>query len=1256
MMDSGAVKERNPPPRRTPLPAKAPGCAPRSPVAPRGRLSVRPEKDPVRAQSGADKAGSGAAAQHVPSDQKVSDTPADTCQHARVCRGRAGRPAALVPAAPMCVRTGVCLGIGSRTDSSSDLSDCPSEPQSRERRPVRPQNELAAPGARDPPGCATPTEARSQGHCSRERLPAGRHSPGRLAGQSRGPAGDLLREIEELRSENACLKDEVEELRAEMEEVRDGYLAEEVQQVQELRRELDRANKECCILQYRLRKAERRSLQVTHTGRMDGAPVHSLEQDLKIAKDVTVRLHNELKSTEERCSRAQDENEMLRQKVVEVEMVKEALQNDLERARGVSTECPTLVFLFSLPFCIPFPQEDSAELRCQLQFVQEESSVMRRRIAGLAREKDELEQELQKYKCAYGDVDCTLPLGDCTGGPHTTREAELRLRLKLVEEEANFLGRKIVELELENRDLRAENKDILSLYEQDCSRRGSTGSYGDGIESKAEIRRHLRLMEEEAALLRCSIAETEGRNKQLTTELSRISAGSLREEQPMASNMTLESNPAVLLQEELRAAHSYIGELIGKVKKLQYDNHMLTASVQHCSSASHLGPNDVTAETCSGKGGGEAEEEGGSAQLQPKREGPVGGESNSVNVLEKMCKVAHGKIVFGEEDNAEILSSFKQEAERLGKALDRLITDTHCLVYEGQLVVTSKVAARGSLLKDRESAEGQSEPFELNAINTRMRTFRTELQNFVKKLEHLGTGVPPGCPGTIHSEANSCLSEGLPTPHDSLDLPILEQDIITKFRLQGALSTRSCKEHTSQTRDGDCSSYSPSGRSGSDAWASVGGRSEASWNLRTSENLLLEALCLDPLQENGPSFPVRPDSDPSSSLQETLKETKSRRQRPQLKKENTHGGNLLRVKSVCSMSDFQRLMDSSPFLPDMDASACQLGDDTPPLSPDDLEYIEEFETKGSDPPSIQGGNNGHMDVTADGPWLGVCSLGAAASVTSTQPMRNWSDDMTETASPVGAAICGELAVRRYKDQACQTDVSRMTQTSWGLSLGLQPEPTRNTAANPDKSLMARGGPSPMSSPCRSIRRLLRTPASQSRFERPCCPSLPQRRGVEQASGRTAAMLAPRGTSESAWARSTTTRDSPVLAATWDGLSSLFSVIGHQGTTHPQPMSPSTRPHGAHGTQTACRNARERPHSPQHLITESQEVQLQEGAGVRPSHKQVEAPSRIPNKKLRPERGREDTRTPSRTPGRPHKDGQQGASETHAATSMAPWRH
>lgn len=85
-------------------------------------------------------------------------------------------------------------------------------------------------------------------------------------------------------------QDEVDELRAEMEEMRDSYLEEEVYQLQELRRELDRSNKNCRILQYRLRKAEQKSLRVAQTGHVDGELLRSLEQDLKVCASVSVSM------------------------------------------------------------------------------------------------------------------------------------------------------------------------------------------------------------------------------------------------------------------------------------------------------------------------------------------------------------------------------------------------------------------------------------------------------------------------------------------------------------------------------------------------------------------------------------------------------------------------------------------------------------------------------------------------------------------------------------------------------------------------------------------------------------------------------------------------------------------------------------------------------------------------------------------------------------------------------------------------------
>ncbi|XP_038955224.1 microtubule cross-linking factor 3 isoform X3 [Rattus norvegicus] len=144
---------------------------------------------------------------------------------------------------------------------------------------------------------------------------------------------DMQEEMEKLREENETLKNEIDELRTEMDEMRDTFFEEDACQLQEMRHELERANKNCRILQYRLRKAERKRLRYAQTGEIDGELLRSLEQDLKVAKDVSVRLHHELENVEEKRTTTEDENEKLRQQLIEVEIAKQALQNELEKMK-----------------------------------------------------------------------------------------------------------------------------------------------------------------------------------------------------------------------------------------------------------------------------------------------------------------------------------------------------------------------------------------------------------------------------------------------------------------------------------------------------------------------------------------------------------------------------------------------------------------------------------------------------------------------------------------------------------------------------------------------------------------------------------------------------------------------------------------------------------------------------------------------------------------------------------------------------------
>ncbi len=359
------------------------------------------------------------------------------------------------------------------------------------------------------------------------------------------------------------------------------------------------------------------------------------------------------------------------------------------------------------------------------------------------------------------------------GGPHTSREAELRLRLRLVEEEANILGRKIVELEVDNRGLKAENEDLRCQYERDCFGREPFSSVptspygGDALESASELRRHLQFVEEEAELLRRSISEIEDHNKQLTSELNRFKfapsqANRGSEGAEGGNGSMLKPGNGGILQEELKTARLQINELSGKVMKLQYENRVLISNMQRCDLAAHLGirtssPRDSDVDSDAGRREADEDETARLLLLHPKREGPVGGESDSDDLFEK---TSTSGFVSGEKpsgpgelgvvelaqrrrEDRETLSNVRREAERLGKTVERLIVDTDSLIREGRLVVLGgDLLVEGSEFRgDGDSAESKPDSQVLDSINTRMRGFRSELQQFMDKVDHLGEGL-----------------------------------------------------------------------------------------------------------------------------------------------------------------------------------------------------------------------------------------------------------------------------------------------------------------------------------------------------------------------------------------------------------------------------------------------------------------------------------------------------------------------------------
>ncbi|XP_010144909.1 PREDICTED: protein SOGA3-like [Eurypyga helias] len=375
-------------------------------------------------------------------------------------------------------------------------------------------------------------------------------------------------------------------------------------------------------------------------------------------------------------------------------------------------------------------EEDNEDLKCQLQFVKEEAALMRKKMAKIDKEKDRFEHELQKYRSFYGDLDSPLPKGEA-GGPPTTREAELKLRLRLVEEEANILGRKIVELEVENRGLKAELDDLRG----DDFSGTANPLLGEQSESLSELRQHLQLVEDETELLRRNLADVEEQNKRITAELNKYKYKSGAHE----SSRHHDNAKTEALQEELKAARMQINELSGKVMQLQYENRVLMSNMQRYDLASHLGirgsPRDSDAESDAGK----KESDDDSRPPHRKREGPIGGESDSEEVRNIRCLTPTRSFYPTPSGwqksftDRQQMKDIRSEAERLGKTIDRLISDTSTIITEARIYV-----ANGDLfgLMDEEDDGSRIREHELlYRINAQMKAFRKELQAFIDRLE-----------------------------------------------------------------------------------------------------------------------------------------------------------------------------------------------------------------------------------------------------------------------------------------------------------------------------------------------------------------------------------------------------------------------------------------------------------------------------------------------------------------------------------------
>ncbi|XP_018653642.1 hypothetical protein Smp_134570, partial [Schistosoma mansoni] len=268
-----------------------------------------------------------------------------------------------------------------------------------------------------------------------------------------------LNEVEQLcqevMEENEQLKEDVEEMHREIEEMHDHFQEEDRDAVRELQRDLEAANKACRILQFKLRKAERRfeqceaeranleerlaRLESELYSEADVAHIHNLEEELRVAKEVGVRLNNELDLLDEKRVYYEEENRQLNEELQTSQNKRIAVENELGRLK--------------LEFD-KLKNEKGVIDKGPLQVMDKNRS---RQGVSLSREESFEEQQIVR------DLEAAKE-----------RETDLSEQLRFAEEEIRKVKRRLKESQAENDILSKKMGKIVSLQSRENRLTGNT--------------------------------------------------------------------------------------------------------------------------------------------------------------------------------------------------------------------------------------------------------------------------------------------------------------------------------------------------------------------------------------------------------------------------------------------------------------------------------------------------------------------------------------------------------------------------------------------------------------------------------------------------------------------------------------------------------------------------------------------------------------------------------------------------------------
>lgn len=196
-----------------------------------------------------------------------------------------------------------------------------------------------------------------------------------MSGQkSKTEESDLRKKLEQaqklcesLRSENDDFKKEIKNMEQEMDEIQDNFREEQVDEFSHIKKDLDQTTKNCRILSFKLKKADRRIDQLELERKEMGANVDLLSK-VKL-------LEEQIRESREQAQRLELEKlELMRKKTPNMATIGKSTSADGRVARGSLIRSGSQDDPGQLQLDLHASMEREADLREQLKFAQEEVS------------------------------------------------------------------------------------------------------------------------------------------------------------------------------------------------------------------------------------------------------------------------------------------------------------------------------------------------------------------------------------------------------------------------------------------------------------------------------------------------------------------------------------------------------------------------------------------------------------------------------------------------------------------------------------------------------------------------------------------------------------------------------------------------------------------------------------------------------------------------------------------------------------------